>query len=81
MLRASIRWTSASGRGEDGDMARYAILLLSAWAAACACNAKTIGAYPNVPYCADGNRARGCIGDKICSVTAESCQVCRCEGL
>lgn len=60
------------------DMA-YVVILLAAWAALFACSGA--GAYPNVDYCAHGNRAKGCIGDKICSVTAEGCQVCRCEGL
>jgi hypothetical protein len=57
----------------------YVTVIVAVWAALCACSGA--GAYSNVPYCADGNRARGCIGDAICSVTSAGCQVCRCEGL
>lgn len=56
------------------------ILFLAASAALLACGGSS-GAYANVPYCADGNRARGCIGEQICSVTSANCQVCHCEGL
>jgi hypothetical protein len=55
--------------------------LLAACAAPFGCGGSQLsGAYANVPYCADGNRARGCIGSKVCDVTPQGCQVCSCDG-
>jgi hypothetical protein len=60
----------------------YRVLFLAAYAVLFGCSgAQSNGAYQNVPYCPEGNRARGCITGKVCSVSSQGCQVCRCERL
>jgi hypothetical protein len=60
----------------------FPMIFLAACTALFGCSgAQSSGAYANVPYCAEGNRAKGCLTGKVCHVSSHGCQVCYCEGL
>jgi len=45
------------------------------------CAGASSGTIEDVPFCTGGNRAKSCITSRMCEVTSEGCQVCRCQSL